>query len=187
MPSELTAVPARASGWRPEAPATELSHLSRKYSIVRETVSEISLRSFKRRSGGILKSIELVSSSSSNLLTKKPMKLEMISNAADKRCDIPGYSALLSFGSSVGKDDRRSIRRRLMKRYEKGLLSKSFEELFGERSEKSRFGAFSGYACSREAARRVYAALPVEVGLLLTSLRKLVVSVASHFGSGGRA
>lgn len=111
----------------------------------------------------------------------------MISNAADKRCDIPGYSALLSFESSVGKDDRRSIRRRLMKRYENGLLSKSFEELFGERSEKSRFGAFSGYACSREAASRVYAALPVEVGLLLTSLRKLVVSVASHFGSGGRA
>jgi hypothetical protein len=53
---------------------------------MRDIVSERSLRSFNRRSGGILKLDKLVSSS--RPLTRKPMKLEMISQAAERRCDF---------------------------------------------------------------------------------------------------
>lgn len=82
VPSDVAAVPGRAEGCRPAAPAIDASHRSRMYSIERDMVSAMSLRSFNKRSGGMLKDAD----SSSRLRTRKPMKLDMTSNAAASRC-----------------------------------------------------------------------------------------------------
>jgi len=146
VPSEVADVPVRAEGCRPEAPAIEASHLSRRYSMVKDIVSAMSLRSLRRRSGGILTVGELPSSS--KLLTRKPIKPERTSNAAPSRCEISGYFSLLSCSSRFGNEERKSIRRRFTNRYEKGFLSSEGEEL----SRNSKFGQVDGYCCRRMAA-----------------------------------
>jgi hypothetical protein len=70
-----------------------------------------------------------------------------------------------------------------MNRYEKGLLS-SFP---GASSLNSKTGQDAWYAWSNTAASRVYAALPAEVGLLITRFRRIETKGPSHFGLWGTA
>jgi hypothetical protein len=140
VPSDVAAVPVRADGCSPGAPAIDASHLSRKYSMVRDIVSAMSLRSLSKRSGGMANGDRGVSSS--KLRTKKPMKLEITSTAAANRCEIIGYSELLSFDNNDGNEERRSINNRLTNKYENGLLSTIGPWPF----MKSSLGEVSGYA-----------------------------------------